>query len=85
MPAVTPTSACRWIALDEESRHTWAVALELKLARLTFTSALEATLLIAITVSAPSDVRSAANTDRLSGFGPLALTLTSPNVDLAPS
>src|SRR5215510_5980505 len=42
-------------------------------------------LLIAITVSAPSDVRTAAKAETVSGFGTPAATLVSPNVDLLPS
>ena len=43
------------------------------------------TLLMAMTVSAPSDVRCAAKTDVLSGLGPVAETLVFPNVPPAPS
>jgi hypothetical protein len=43
-------------------------------------------LLITITVTAPSEVRCAANTDTASGFGAAAAaTLVSPNDDLPPS
>jgi hypothetical protein len=40
------------------------------------------TLLITITVIAPSLVRSAAKAERLSGFGTVAETLVSPKVEL---
>ena len=38
-----------------------------------------------MSVSAPSDERTAAKVETLSGFGPVALTLVSPKVDLLPS
>ena len=42
-------------------------------------------LLITMTVKAPSDDRTLANADTVSGFGTDADTLVSPNVDLLPS
>jgi hypothetical protein len=42
-------------------------------------------LLITIIVTAPSEVRCAANTDTASGLGDAAATLVSPNDDLLPS
>jgi len=83
---LTGASASRCIEFVERSCHTWAEAALLKLARLTVTGVLpERALLMTMIVSAPSDVRRAANEDRTSGFGPLALTLRSPKVARAPS
>jgi len=85
-PAPTATSARREIEFEEVSCHTWAAAPGAKPEILTVTGVLpESTLLTTITVSAPSDDRSAAKADRLSGFGTVAETLGSPNEDLFPS
>ena len=84
-PPDTATSPRRVIVFAAVSCHAWAEAPGVKFARLRFTSAALATLLIAITVRAPSALRWAAKTARLSGFGPVARTLTSPKADLRPS
>src|SRR4029077_1378367 len=80
------TSARRVIAFALVSCHVCATPDAAKLARFTVTGvAPESTLLITITVMAPSSARVAANADRLSGLGTDAATLVSPNVDLLPS
>ena len=74
------------IALAEVSCQTCAVPRGGKLARLTVAGVLpDRSLLITITVSAPSAVRCAAKAETASGFGAVAATLVSPNVDLLPS
>src|SRR3990172_3505682 len=71
-------SVRRVIALEEVNRYTSAVPLLLKLLRAMLTGVLpERYLLMTMTVSAPSGVRSAANTATLSGLGPAAETLVS--------
>src|SRR5215831_16693584 len=79
-------SLSRVIELVAVNCHTWATPAAEKFAR--FIAASEVAvklLLITITVSAPSLDRSAANEDRVSGSGTESETLTSPNVDFAPS
>src|ERR1022692_2764668 len=56
-----------------------------KLARLMVTLVLPVCLLTTITVSAPSEARTAANDERESGFDTPAETLVSPKVDSLPS
>ena len=56
-----------------------------KFARLSVTGVLPCCLLINITVNAPSDWRSDANADRLSGLATFASTLVSPKVESFPS
>src|SRR6185295_7920080 len=75
----------RVIAFAEVSCHACALPAAAKFARFTVTGVEPvSTLLMTITVIAPSDARVAANADRLSGFGTLAETLVSPNADLLP-
>src|SRR5215831_13162848 len=79
-------SLSRVMELADVNCHTWATPAAEKFAR--FTAASEAVvklLLITITVKAPSLDRCAANDDRVSGSGTESETLTSPNVDFAPS
>ena len=74
------------IAFAEVNCHTWAEPDGVKLARLTVTGVVPLnTLLITITVIAPSDDRIAANADRLSGLAVDAETLVSPNPEFLPS
>ena len=56
-----------------------------KLARLMVTGVLPCCLLMTMTVSAPSEQRSAANDERSSGFATVAATLVSPKVESLPS
>jgi hypothetical protein len=80
------TSARGAIVFAEVNCHTLALEPWAKLARLIVVGVLLVRyLLITITVSAPSDERRAAKAERLSGFGTVACTLVSPNVDLLPS
>ena len=81
------TSVRRAIVFAEVSCQTWAAAPGTAFARLTVTGVLpDSTFEIAMTVTAPSLVRSAANTERLSAFAlERALTLTSPKLDRLPS
>jgi hypothetical protein len=68
------------------SCHRCAGPLAAKFARLTVTVRPGASLLMTMTVRAPSVVRRAAKTDSVSSLVLLvADTLTSPNVDFAPS
>ena len=72
--------------LAEVSCHTWLVPAGRKLVRLMVAIALAVScLLITISVSAPSEVRVAPKVETVSGFGPLALILVSPKVELLPS
>src|SRR5262245_27335019 len=77
----------RWlIAFDDVSCQRSARPAFEKLARLTVSGVLperyfESTMM----VSAPPDVRCAAKAATLSGLGPVAEMLVSPNVDLLPS
>ena len=76
------------MAFEEVSWITCAVVPATKFAKFKFkvSSVLpERTLLITMTVSAPSDARNAANAERLSGAGAIAETLVSPNADPLPS
>jgi hypothetical protein len=80
------TSARCVIAFADVSCHACALPAAAKLARFTVTGVEPvSTLLMTITVIAPSDARVAANAERLSGFGALAETLVSPKADLLPS
>src|ERR1017187_7610860 len=83
---VRPTSLRRLMELAEVSCHTWAVPAPKKLVRLRATIAVALNcLLMTITVSAPSEDRSAAKAETMSGFGSEVLTLLSPKADLLPS
>src|SRR6266571_4456753 len=85
-PPVTLTSLSRVIAFAEVSCQACALAPAEKFERFTVTGVLpESTLLITITVRAPSLERTAAKLERLSGFGTLATALVSPKADLLPS
>src|SRR5437867_2669012 len=76
----------RVIAFAEVSWYTSAVPLLLKLFSSRLTGVLpDRYLLMIMTVRAPSELRCAANTATLSGLGPPAETLTSPNADRLPS
>ena len=80
------TSLNRVMALAEVSCHTWAESPAEKFVRFIVSAALNVNcLLMTITVKAPSDERTAANSDTSSGFGPPAKTLMSPKVDLLAS
>src|ERR1035438_3172072 len=83
---VNDTSA-RWVMiLADVSCQRCAEPVALKLATLALTGvALLRSLLMTMSVSAPSEVRTALNAERLSGFGTDVRTLVSPNVDLLPS
>src|SRR6188472_1967620 len=84
-PAKLTSDKCV-IAFAEVSCHACAPPAAAKFARFTVTGVEpDNTLLMTMTVIAPSDARVAANADRLSGFGALAETLVSPNADLLPS
>src|SRR5262245_51490227 len=78
-------SASRVMTLVAVSCHACAAPRGVKLAMEIAAVVPDDALLIAITVSAPSSVRTAANADTASGFGTTAATLVSPNVDLLPS
>ena len=83
---VSATSARRLIAFADVSCQTCAAAPAVKLARDSVTGVLPAILLITITVIAPSEVRVAPKTDRLSGFDDeVVFTLVSPNPESWPS
>src|ERR1700741_3047901 len=83
---VNPISVRRLIVFNGGSCHTCALPLCGKFAILKLAGVLpERYLLMTMMVSAPSADRSAAKTETLSGFGPVAATLLSPNVDLLPS
>ena len=85
-PPLEPRSVSRVIAFAEVSCHAWAVPLPEKFASDMVTGVLPLrTFEITITVSAPSEVRWAANAARLSGLGTLACTLLSPKADRLPS
>ena len=80
--------SARWeieVCAAELICQAWAVPWGEKFARLNVTGVLPCCLLITITVNAASELRTAANADRLSGFATVAETLVSPNVDLLPS
>ena len=80
------TSASRAMALEEESCQTCALPAAWKFETLTVIGVVPVRyLLTTITVKAPSEERTAAKLETLSGFGPPAETLVSPNVDLLPS
>ncbi len=75
-----------WMALAEVRRQTLAVPDLVKWPRLSVTGVVPLkSLLITITVIAPSLLRSAAKAERSSGAGTLADTETSPKVEPAPS
>src|ERR1039458_4547165 len=79
-------SPSRLMALADVNCQTWAVPFARKLLSVTDAVALDVScLLMTISVSAPSEERTAANVATLSGFGPVAETLVSPKVDLLPS
>ena len=85
-PVAVPTSATRVMAFDEVSCQRSAVPEGTKFASVIVAGVEpESALLITITVSAPSAVRSAAKAETVSGVGAVARTLTSPKVDRAPS
>src|ERR1035438_9788647 len=85
-PLANEMSARRVMILADVSCQRCAEPVALKLARLALTGvALLRSLLMTMSVSAPSDVRTALNAERLSGFGTDVRTLVSPNVDLLPS
>src|SRR6202008_468114 len=74
----TGTSATRVMALALVSCQACAGARGVKFAMLTVAVVVVEDLLMAISVSAPSAVRTAANAETVSGFGTAAATLTSP-------
>src|SRR5207248_3888337 len=76
-------SARRLIEFAEVNCQTCAVPAPLKFAMLRTTGVVPFNaLLMTITVNALSEERTAANEERLSGFGTVADTLVSPNADL---
>src|SRR5690349_4931925 len=74
-------SASRVMRFEEVKCQTWATSVPMKLLMAKLTGVTALVLLMAMTVKAPSWVRSAANTAKLSGFVPPAKTLTSPKPD----
>src|ERR1035438_4043487 len=77
-----------WVMADWVAEEIWyacAVPLVGKFARLMATGVLPCCLLITMTVSAPSEERTAAKDESLSGFATVTETLVSPNVESLPS
>lgn len=81
----TLASARRTIWFDEVNCQACDVLLPLKLAILTLTCVPVVALLTTITVKALSVERTAANDERLSGFGTVAETPMSPKPEFCPS
>ena len=85
LPTATSASRVMAVCAVELICQACAAAPDEKLAKFTVTGVLPCCLLITITVSAPSEARTAANVERLSGFATVAETLVSPKVEFLPS
>src|SRR5262245_36293188 len=85
-PCTIDTSASRVMRLPALSCQACAVAAGVKFASDTVVAVVAVSdLTITSTVSAPSLERCAAKAATVSGFGPVAATLVSPNVECVPS